>query len=161
MVVGRRVKERMEALNLSQAELARRVGLAQPTIYSLIHRNKVGSKHLHKIARVLQTSPDYLTGDTDDPDENAPPPPLDPGFQPMTFEVLFPSQPALEQMFAGLLMASEGMSLDELAHELSVQLPKALALAQSARPSPLPYRRATPEGASEGSRDAHEQAARS
>lgn len=65
----------MNARELSQAELARRVGVAQPTIYSLVHSNKVGSKHLHKIARVLGTTPAYLSGETDDPLSDAPPPP--------------------------------------------------------------------------------------
>lgn len=65
----------MNASELSQAELARRVGVSQPTIYSLVHSNKVGSKHLHKIARVLGTTPAYLSGETDDPLSDAPPPP--------------------------------------------------------------------------------------
>jgi transcriptional regulator with XRE-family HTH domain len=75
MVLGERVKGRMEELGLSQAELARRVGVAQPTISQLIHRSKKGSTHLHRIARELGTTPAYLMGDTDDPDEDAPPEP--------------------------------------------------------------------------------------
>jgi transcriptional regulator with XRE-family HTH domain len=74
MIVGDRVRERMDALELTQAELARRVGLAQPSIYGLIHSNKVGSKHLHKIARELNTTPAYLSGETDDPASDAPEP---------------------------------------------------------------------------------------
>lgn len=62
----------MLANGLTQAELARRVGVAQPTIYGLVHSNKVGSKHLHRIARELATTPAYLSGETDDPDEDAP-----------------------------------------------------------------------------------------
>lgn len=62
----------MVARGFSQAELARRVGLAQPTIYGLIHTNKVGSKHLHRIARELGTTPAYLSGETDDPQADAP-----------------------------------------------------------------------------------------
>ena len=56
----------MRAQGLSQAELARRVGVSQPTIFSLIRDNKSGSKHLHKVARELKTSPAYLSGETDD-----------------------------------------------------------------------------------------------
>jgi transcriptional regulator with XRE-family HTH domain len=67
MSVGERVLERLTALNMSQAELARRTGLAQPTINNLIHRAKIGSKHLHRIARELGTTPAYLSGETDDP----------------------------------------------------------------------------------------------
>lgn len=65
----------MEAAGLSQAELARRVGLAQPTIFNLIHRSKKGSTHIHKIARELGTTPAYLSGEVDDPQADAPPPP--------------------------------------------------------------------------------------
>lgn len=61
----------MGALGLSQAELARRVGVAQPTIFSLIRSNKTGSKHLHKIARELKTTAAYLAGETDDPSIDA------------------------------------------------------------------------------------------
>lgn len=64
---GDRIKERLEALNLSQAELARRVGITQPSINHLIRKGAGGSAHLHKIARVLETTPEYLTGETDDP----------------------------------------------------------------------------------------------
>lgn len=52
---------------MSQAELARRTGLAQPTINNLINRNKVGTKYLHNIAAELQTTPAYLSGEVDDP----------------------------------------------------------------------------------------------
>lgn len=72
MVIGNRVGERMAALGLSQAELARRVGVAQPTIYKLVRANKIGSKYLHVIARELGTTPAYLSGETDDPDADAP-----------------------------------------------------------------------------------------
>jgi len=71
VIIGARVKELLIANGFSQAELARRVGLAQPTIYGLIHSNKIGSKHLHRIARELRTTPDYLEGRVDDPDEGA------------------------------------------------------------------------------------------
>lgn len=76
MIMRDRVKERMEAANLSQAELARRVGVAQPTIYKLVHSSKKGSAHLHKIARELGTTPAYLTGEVDDPNLDAPEAPI-------------------------------------------------------------------------------------
>ncbi|HMO74550.1 MAG TPA: helix-turn-helix transcriptional regulator [Sphingopyxis sp.] len=72
MIIGSRILERMQAVGLSQAELARRVGLAQPTIYNLIHKGKKGSTKLHVIARVLKTTPAYLTGETDDPESDLP-----------------------------------------------------------------------------------------
>lgn len=48
---------------MSQAELARRIGVKQPTIADLLSGKSQGSKHLHKIARVLGTTPEALTGE--------------------------------------------------------------------------------------------------
>ncbi|MBB3953417.1 phage repressor protein C with HTH and peptisase S24 domain [Novosphingobium sediminicola] len=73
--IGDRINSQLKALNLSQAELARRVGVAQPTINNLINRNKVGTKYLHKIAAELRTTPAYLSGETDDPSEGYVAPP--------------------------------------------------------------------------------------
>ncbi|SNS20825.1 Phage repressor protein C, contains Cro/C1-type HTH and peptisase s24 domains [Sphingomonas laterariae] len=67
MDLGGRIRERIYALGLSQAELARRVGISQPSINHLIKSGAQGSKHLHSIARVLKTTPEYLAGQTDDP----------------------------------------------------------------------------------------------
>lgn len=75
VVVGERIQERIKSLGISQAELGRRVGLTQPAIANLIHRNKSGTSHLHRIARELGTSPAYLAGETDDPSEGALPSP--------------------------------------------------------------------------------------
>ncbi len=72
MNIGERIAERLEALGgrpqgFSQAWLARETGLSQPTINGLINRPTRGSKHLHSIARTLQTTVSFLVGDTDDP----------------------------------------------------------------------------------------------
>lgn len=48
---------------MSQAELARRVGITQPTVADLLSGKSQGSKHLHKIARVLGTTPERLLGE--------------------------------------------------------------------------------------------------
>lgn len=72
MSIGDRIKERLGALGISQAELARRVKVAQPTINALINGNAEGSKHLHRIAAELETSPAWLVGETDDPAPVAP-----------------------------------------------------------------------------------------
>jgi len=53
---------------MSQAELARRIGITQPSVNHLVRKGAQGSKHLHAIARELHTTPEYLTGKTDDPD---------------------------------------------------------------------------------------------
>jgi transcriptional regulator with XRE-family HTH domain len=62
----------MEAVGLGQTELARRVGVSQPTIFKLLNNQRYSSTHLHKIARELRTTVAYLTGETDDPDSDVP-----------------------------------------------------------------------------------------
>lgn len=75
-VIGSRIAERLKLLdNMSQSELARRVGLTQGTIAQLISGRSRSSSHLHKIARELKTTPAYLSGETDDP---AAPEPISP-----------------------------------------------------------------------------------
>lgn len=146
MIVGQRIRERLEALTLSQSELARRVGINQSTIAALLAGRTRSSTHLHKIARHLQTTAAYLSGETDDPDEDAPPPELPPTIQHMMMPVAFPSQPALEAMFRGLLRSMPDLSGDALAHELSTLLPIGLAqLRQPYRFEPLGYDDAEPE----------------
>ncbi len=66
MELGERIERLMELRQLSQAELARRVGLTQPAIFAIIRRNKSGTKSLHKIARALHTTSEYLLGETDE-----------------------------------------------------------------------------------------------
>jgi len=70
-----RLRNRMVQLDISQAELARQVGISQPSIFKLLSGGSRGSAHLHEIARVLRTTPYYLTGKTNDPEEGALPQP--------------------------------------------------------------------------------------
>jgi len=161
MSMGDRIKSRMEELGLSASAVARLCGVTQPTISRLINGAQYGSTHIVSIARALQTSPAYIMGETDDPDEGAPPPPPEPEVQTVTLDVVLPSLPALEQMFLGILAASEGLSQDELAHELALQLPTALATARSARPSQRRFHRGKAGAGAEGPHDAGQQSARS
>ncbi|MBB4152925.1 transcriptional regulator with XRE-family HTH domain [Sphingomonas jinjuensis] len=128
MIIGQRIRERLDALGMSQSELARRVPMTQGAIAGLITGRSRSSTHLHKIARILHTTPDYLEGLTDDPDANAPPPPPAPTTQIVSLPVVLPSQPALAAMFRGLLLSVEGLKLttDELADELATLLPTGL-----------------------------------
>jgi phage repressor protein C with HTH and peptisase S24 domain len=60
----------MSELDLSQSELARRVGISQAAIAKLLRGPPAGSKFLHRIAKELHTSPAFLTGETPDPGED-------------------------------------------------------------------------------------------
>lgn len=75
MSLGSRIEERLAALggppHYTQAWLARQVGVSQPAINMLVRNPEKGTKHLHSIARALQTNVDYLMGRTDDPDPGA------------------------------------------------------------------------------------------
>lgn len=75
MFDGSRLRRLMSDREISQSELARRVGISQASIYRLVSGEAYGTKHLHKIARVLGTTPAFLAGETEDPNEGAPPPP--------------------------------------------------------------------------------------
>ncbi len=159
MILSERVEARMKAAGLSQSELARRVGVSQPTIYKLLRRSKKGSTHLHKIARELGTTPAYLAGETDDPDEGAPPPPP-PSSQPLMMEVRLPSTAALTSMFQAMLQASRDLDEDELAHELALLLPTGLAAAQGTPASPPVDRRVPKPERLEDGDDGHPESRR-
>ncbi|WP_081668467.1 XRE family transcriptional regulator [Sphingomonas phyllosphaerae] len=75
MIYGDRITAQLGSLGMSQSELARRVGVNQSTINGLIKGEQRSSSHLHKIARELSTSVEYLTGETDNPASTAPPAP--------------------------------------------------------------------------------------
>jgi hypothetical protein len=86
------------------------------------------SPHLVRIAKELRTTVAYLAGEAADPDEGAPPTPPTPNVQHVTMQVALPSEDALMRMFLGVLMASEGLSQDEVARELAKSLPSGLQL---------------------------------
>ncbi len=75
MTVGERIAKLRTDLGLSQSELARRANVSQATIAKLEKGFTSGSSHLHRIARELGTTPQYLSGETDDPSEGALPAP--------------------------------------------------------------------------------------
>lgn len=118
----------MAHLGVSQAELARALGLSQQAVGKLVGGKTRSTSYIAGFARELRTTVAYLTGEIDDPNEGAPPPPPKPTAQVVTMQVLLPDTLALERMFLGVLKASEGLSQEALAHELALLLPKGLAL---------------------------------
>lgn len=71
MINSARVRERLNAVNLSQSEVARRLGVTQGAIAKVANNNPNGSSFLYPLSRVLRTTPEYLTNQTDDPDADA------------------------------------------------------------------------------------------
>lgn len=135
-MIGERLKARIEATGISQSELARRVGITQGTIAGLVSGRSRSSTHLHKIARALGTTPAYLEGETDDPDQGAPVAPPAPPYQAITLQVLLPGEAALAQMFEGLLMAMDrDLPLDEQARLLAQRLPTGLSQLRDLMPA--------------------------
>ena len=72
MSLGERIEALRKEIGISQAELARRVGVRQSTMNSLIKGNSRTTRSLVAIARELRTTPAYLSGETDDPDADLP-----------------------------------------------------------------------------------------
>lgn len=131
MVIGDRLAERIAASGLSFSAVARKVGVKQPTISRLVHGEQQSSKHLHKIARVLRTTPEYLSGESDDPDGGGVAPQLTNSPQFVQMTVALPSERALAQMFEGMLeiMAEypQQPDLEETARLLAHWLPTGLS----------------------------------
>lgn len=76
MMIGERIEARRKDLGLSQAAVARGSGTPQQTLNSIIKKNPRSSPHLVRLAAFLQTTPAYLTGETDDPLADAPDAPI-------------------------------------------------------------------------------------
>lgn len=129
MIIGERLLQRIEEQGLTQAEVGRRVGISQQSIARLTS-GAYSSRHLHKIARVLKTSPEYLTGEIDDPDIDAPlavDPPSE-QFVTVQMAVVLPPVQALEKMFRGMLRTINPEDPPvEFAGQLAELLPTALS----------------------------------
>ena len=71
MIDGARVQERIVELGLSQAEVARAVKVSPQAIGKIVTGGTRESAKLYQIAKILRTTPEYLTGETDDPSTEA------------------------------------------------------------------------------------------
>nr|WP_246346895.1 helix-turn-helix domain-containing protein [Sphingomonas jinjuensis] len=129
--MGERIEERRKVVGISQAELARRVGVRQSTINSLINGESRSSRSIFKIARALLTTPEYLYGELDDPDEGAPVAPA----PAIWLQVHLPNEDALTEMFEALLTGiDQAKPLAEQARLLAQSLPTGLSVLRDARP---------------------------
>lgn len=75
MTLPDRLIELMETRDFSQSRLARAVGVTQQTIGKLVRGETNNSVHIHKIAKQLGTTVEYLTGESDNRGEGAMPVP--------------------------------------------------------------------------------------
>lgn len=103
MIDGARILERLSTLGISQSELARRVGVSQPAINTLIRGKGRHSAHLHRIARELRTTPAYLEGETDDPTLEAPEEPFLSSVERELVEIMRSLAPAQQQTLLAFL----------------------------------------------------------
>lgn len=60
----------MEAEGLNQSQLADAIGMRQPSIGRLLSGDTRQTKSILELARALNTTPEYLTGDSDEPEPN-------------------------------------------------------------------------------------------
>lgn len=143
MTFGERVKARLATLDKKQAWLARQVGLHQSTINGIIKNGQRSSTHIVAIARALMTTPEYLLGETDDPDADAAPGPPAPPYQAIMMQVLLPAEDALARMFEALLsMVDPDTPIEEQARLLAKNLPVGLSQLRDLLPSASPAVRA-------------------
>ena len=103
MIYSDRVRSQMAKVGLNQSQLARRINVTQGAIAKIANNNPAGSSHLHRIARVLQTTSEYLTGETDEPSPTAALPIPSEQLHFVQLAVALPSERALTRMFDALL----------------------------------------------------------
>lgn len=133
VTVAERLSEAMTARRVSQSALARAVGATQGSISLILLGKTTNSRLLPKIAMFLGVSLAWLLGmaDEQDDDNAMPAVPLQ-----VMLPVVLPSENALAEMFAGLLLVIDELQpvrerqLDELARELAQLLPTGLSQLQ-------------------------------
>lgn len=72
MIIGDRIRQLIAERGTSQAALARNIGVSSQAVSKMVLGGTTDSPKLYQIAKFLGTTPEYLTGETDDP--SSPPP---------------------------------------------------------------------------------------
>lgn len=67
MTVGERIQERIDATGISQAAIAREIGVSPQAVSKMVRGDTHQPQRLYQLARALKTTPEYLLGETDDP----------------------------------------------------------------------------------------------
>lgn len=137
-IVPERLASRMEALGLTQTAVADAVGVKPPSISRLVKGKHAQTRHIFALARAVRTTPEYLTGVVDDPDDNAPPAPPERPYQAIMMQVLLPAEDALVRMFEALLaMVDPAAPPEEQARSLARNLPVGLSQLRDLLPMPV------------------------
>jgi transcriptional regulator with XRE-family HTH domain len=68
MSLGKRLQDRLDLSGLTQAELADRVSLSRGMMNHLLQGKRGGSRHLHRIAKELGTTVEFLLGEDTSPE---------------------------------------------------------------------------------------------
>lgn len=87
MVDRNRLRELLLDRGITQAEVARRIGVSAPGLWKLVHNRVRKSRHLVRLAEELETTPDYLLGKTDNPDLPEEPALVIPNSMPNVFQI--------------------------------------------------------------------------
>lgn len=123
-----RLKERIDAAGISYSDVARKLGVKQPTISRLAKGEQGSTARIDLLAAILGTTPAYLTGGTDDPAPNAVPEPSARSYQAITMQVLLPAEDVLTRMFEALLaMVDPAATREVQARSLAKNLPVGLS----------------------------------
>lgn len=142
-IIPERLVERITAAQLSYSRVARLLGVKQPTISRLAKGVQGSTARIDRLATILDTTPAYLTGETDDPVANATPKPPAQPYQAVTMQVLLPAEDALARMFVALLsMVNPAAPTEEQARLLARNLPIGLSQLRDLLPSPVSVVRA-------------------
>lgn len=67
MIIGQRIKGRLAAIDRSQGQLARDIGVSPQAVSKMVTGDTKDTGKLYQIARFLLTTPEYLTGESDVP----------------------------------------------------------------------------------------------
>ncbi|WP_256731270.1 helix-turn-helix transcriptional regulator [Sphingomonas sp. dw_22] len=130
MIRGDRVAARISELGTSQAAVARALGISQQAVGKIVKGETHNTAHLVRLARTLQTTPEYLLGETDDPTPGKgfyAPRVEAPAMQFVSMQVALPAEDALTRMFEDLLRPLDrNMPLADLARALARRLPAGL-----------------------------------
>lgn len=75
MTIGKRIKQRREALGIGQTQLAEQIGSSKQNLYKYENGiiTNIPSEKIEAIAKALYTTPAYLMGWSEDPTANASP----------------------------------------------------------------------------------------